>query len=70
MKTKALKIINLLLAVDFIVIALTAIFNDLIQATGYYYFVHAIPGFIFLILVTSHLILNRKWIKANYFTKK
>ena len=70
MNIKALKVINLLLAIDFIIIAVTAIFNNLIQATGFYFFAHAIPGFLFLVLVICHLILNRKWIKANYGSKK
>lgn len=67
---KALKIVNALLGIDFLIIALTAIFNNLIQATGYYYFVHAVPGFIFLALILTHLYLNRRWIKNNYTKKK
>ena len=70
MNIKALKIINLLLAIDFLIVAGTAIFNNLIQATGFYFFAHAIPGFLLLGLVICHLILNRRWIKTNYFSRK
>lgn len=65
-----LKIINLLLAIDFLLIAVTAIFHNLIVQTGFYRSVHAYPGFVFLALVVTHLILNRKWIKTNYSKKK
>lgn len=63
---KMLRILNLLLAADFLVIGVTAILNDLIQTTGFYFYFHAIPGFVFLILVILHLTLNWKWIKTNY----
>ncbi|MBI9101804.1 MAG: DUF4405 domain-containing protein [Spirochaetales bacterium] len=68
--TGVLKIINVLLALDFLLIATTAIFHNLIAPTGFYRPFHALPGFIFLGLVIIHLFLNRKWIKANYFKKK
>jgi len=67
---KSLRIVNVLLGIDFLIIAVTALFNNPIQYTGYYYFVHAIPGFIFLALVLIHLYLNRRWIKNNYTKKK
>ena len=70
MKQKALRIINLLLAIDFLVIAATAVFNNQIQATGLYFFFHAIPGFVLVALVITHIVLNRKWIKTTYFTAK
>lgn len=69
-KGSVLRILNILLAADFLLIAGTAIFHELIIQTGYYRVVHAIPGFIFLVLVLAHLILNRKWIKTNYFKTK
>lgn len=71
MKTAgALRVVNLLLAVDLLLIAVTAILHDLIIPTGFYGPLHALPGFLFLALVIIHLILNRKWIKSNYFKKK
>lgn len=71
MKTaRVLRIVNVILAVDFLIIAFTAIFHELIIPTGYYGQFHALPGFLFIILVLIHIILNRKWIKSNYLKKK
>ena len=70
MNTKALKVINLLLLIDFLLLGITAILNNRIQAAGLYYFVHAVPGFVFLALAATHLFLNRKWIKASYLSKR
>ncbi len=68
--TSVLRVVNLILAVDFLIIAVTAIFHELIIPTGYYGQFHALPGFLFLALVIIHTFLNRKWIKSNYFKKK
>ena len=68
-KNKALKIVNVLLAVDFTIIAVTAILHELIIPSGLYDLVHALPGFLFIILVIVHLVLNKTWVRKNYFTK-
>ncbi len=70
MNIKALKVINILLLIDFLVIGVTAILNNMIQATGLYFIFHAVPGFLFLVLAVCHLVLNRKWLKTNYFSRK
>jgi|SaaInlStandDraft_4_1057021.scaffolds.fasta_scaffold97208_2 hypothetical protein len=67
---KALKIVNILLAIDFIILASSGILHNLVVPTGLYPPLHIIPGFTLVTLVVIHLILNRKWIKATYFTKK
>ena len=67
---KALKIVNLIIAVDFLIILLTALFNIRIYATGLYFYFHAIPGIILAVLIGLHLFLNRAWIKNTYFKKK
>ncbi len=65
-----LKVINLLMAIDLLIIATTAAFSSVIIPLGFYRPVHAIPGVIFLMLLTSHLILNKGWIKSTYFKKR
>ncbi|MDC7125673.1 MAG: hypothetical protein PQJ46_08895 [Spirochaetales bacterium] len=70
MNIKALKVVNILLGIDFLLIAVTAILHNFIMVTGLYFYFHAVPGFLFLVLVCIHIILNRKWIKSNYFSGK
>ena len=69
-KTDLLKVINILLAIDFVIIAGTAILHGIIINTGYYRQLHAYPGFLFIALVTVHLFLNWNWVKATYLKKK
>ena len=69
-KAGLLKVVNILLAVDFLIIAGTAILHEIIIETGYYSQVHALPGFIFIALVALHLFLNWNWVKATYLKKK
>lgn len=64
-----LKIINLILLLDFILIASTAILHELIIPTGLYGLLHALPGFLFVILIIFHLILNKAWLKNTYLHK-
>ncbi len=65
-----LKILNIILAADFAVIAVTASLHDIIIPSGFYEGVHVIPGFLLIALVVTHLVLNRKWIKTHYFMRK
>jgi hypothetical protein len=67
---QVLKAVNLIIAIDFLIILLTALFNIQIYSTGLYFYFHAIPGIILAALVGLHLFLNRAWIKNTYFKKK
>ena len=69
-KADLLKIVNIFLALDFLIIAGTALLRDFIIETGYYRQFHAYPGFILIVLVAIHLFLNWKWVKTTYFKKK
>lgn len=68
-KNQMLRIVNAIMALDFLIIAFTAITHDIWLNLGIYEFIHAIPGFIFLGLALVHLFLNREWIRKNYFKK-
>lgn len=69
-KVKALRLVNALLAIDFILIVTTAITKYTWFDLGIYTMVHAIPGFIFAGLILCHVLLNREWIKKNYFKSR
>ena len=69
-KADLLKVVNIILALDFIIIAGTALLRDFIIDTGYYRQFHAYPGFFLIALVAVHLYLNWNWVKASYFKKK
>lgn len=68
-KSAKLKVINLLLAIDLVIIAVTALLHSPIADLGLYRPLHVLPGTLFLLLAASHLILNRGWIKSTYFKK-
>ena len=69
-KTELLKVVNIILALDFLIIAGTALLRDFIIETGYYRQLHAYPGFLLIALVAVHLFLNWNWVKGTYFKKK
>lgn len=69
-KADLLKVINIILAFDFLIIAVTAILHDFIIETGYYEQFHALPGFFLIALVAVHLFLNWNWVKTTYLKKK
>ena len=69
-KADLLKVINIILALDFIIIAGTALSRNYIIETGYYRQLHAYPGFLLIVLVATHLFLNWNWVKTAYFKKK
>ncbi len=69
-KNKMLRILNLLLAIDLLIVITTAALSDYIYPTGYYRTLHALPGAIFAALLAVHIFLNWAWIKSNYFKHK
>ncbi|MCT4584693.1 MAG: DUF4405 domain-containing protein [Peptostreptococcaceae bacterium] len=64
---KALKIVNILLFVDFLIVFITALFNEVLKPMGLYKQLHALPGFLMVILALTHVYLNKEWIKNNMF---
>lgn len=67
-KAKLLRIVNLLLPLNFLLIVTTAVFHESIRYELYEK-IHALPGFIFTLLVITHIILNFNWIKKTYLSK-
>ena len=67
-KQKVLKIVNSVMAADFILLAVTALSDDIIPKE-IYQIVHPILGYAFLVCVLSHVYLNWNWIKTNILKK-
>ena len=65
-KITALKIINLLLLVSFLLQAGSGVFHSKISPEVYEW-VHEWNGILLIILAINHLILNWGWMKTNYF---
>ena len=68
-KAKLLKIINVTLFILILFIATTAILHEVIPYEIYVK-IHAIPGFLFVILSLVHLYLNWNWVKVTFLKKK
>lgn len=67
-KAKLLRVVNLLLPINFLLLVTTAVFNESIRYELYEK-IHALPGFIFAFLVAAHVVLNFNWIKKTYLSK-
>lgn len=70
-KQKALKLVNLGLALTFICVAISAILKmaDLIPEK-IYGFIHVLPGLAMIVFAIIHINLNRNWINGAYFKKE
>ena len=68
-KNEALKIVNLILALLFIGIAISGIFQDFIPYETFRTF-HPLTGYALIITVAAHIFLNFNWIKVNYLKRK
>jgi len=73
-KQSALKIINLILFMSFLLAAIAMVLyrwgpSDL-QGTMLFYTLHSYSGIFFFALIIIHLLLNSIWIKNNYFKKR
>jgi hypothetical protein len=71
---KILKIVNMLLFLDFLIVLTSVLFYKIIpgnlNGSEMMAEMHETSGMIFGILVLVHLTLNFKWVKMNYFTPK
>lgn len=72
-RLKALKIVNIILALSFIMVSIPGLIQFITQgAIPYSQFrlFHPIAGTTFTLAGFAHIALNFKWIKVNYFKKK
>lgn len=72
-RLKALKIVNIILALSFLMVSLPGTFQFVTQgAIPYSQFrmIHPIAGVTFTLAGLVHIALNYKWIQVNYFKKK
>ena len=68
-KQKALKMINVLLILDFLGLVSTVVLNDVIPRELFFR-LHPAFGITLVVLVIIHVILNFTWIKTTYFKTK
>ncbi|MBN2092918.1 DUF4405 domain-containing protein [candidate division KSB1 bacterium] len=68
-KQKALKVVNVLLALMVIGILTSAVSHDFIDK-AIFEKVHPLGGFTLIILIIIHLSLNWLWVKSTYFKTK
>jgi len=64
-KKSMLRMINLLLFFNFILVATSGLWHELISH-NLYEKLHVIPGFSLIALVVAHLVLNAGWIKQIF----
>jgi hypothetical protein len=70
-KNTALKMVNLLVAIAFLVLAASiAISKTITDPSPALFETHEFTGYIFFILVIIHFVLNWSWVKANFFKKR
>jgi hypothetical protein len=72
-RLQLLKIVNIILALSFFMVSIPGIIQFVTQgAIPYSTFraVHPIAGTVFTLAGFTHIALNFKWIKINYFKKK
>lgn len=68
-KQKALKVVNAVMAADFLLLILTVLFRAALPY-DFYRIAHPATGFLLAALVGTHLHLNWGWVKQNYFKAK
>jgi len=68
-KFQALKIVNPLVAMVFMVLAGSGIFHEFIPYE-IYRIIHPSAGYLFVILIAVHLYLNWGWIKTTIFKRR
>lgn len=69
MNVKWLRIVNVILGLDFLMMATTGLLRDWIPY-DVFRMIHKPAGYLLVFLVITHVYLNRNWIKQNYFKKK
>ncbi len=72
-KQKILRILNFLLFIDFLIIVIAQLvyqFHPQLNGEEFVLEFHEVGGFIFVVLVIIHFILNFPWIRNAYFRRK
>lgn len=69
MNVKLLKIVNVVLGLDFLFLVTTALLRTWIPY-GIFRVIHPMAGLTLVVLVVTHVYLNRGWVRQNYFKKK
>lgn len=69
MNVKKLRILNVFLALDFLVMAATGLLRDWIPY-GVFRTIHRPAGYLLVLLIVSHVYLNWNWVRQNYLKKK
>lgn len=73
LKQKLLRVLNVILFLDFLVLVIAQIiyqYHPELNGEESVLEFHEIGGYLFVILVVIHFILNFSWIKNAYFKKK
>jgi hypothetical protein len=72
-KQKILRILNFLLFIDFLIVVIAQLiyqFHPELNGEEFVLKYHATGGYIFVLLVILHFILNFPWVKNAYFKKR
>ena len=67
-KTTALKIVNPILIILFLLQASSGILHDFVYS--FFEIVHKPVGFALVVIAVIHVLLNWSWVKAAFFKKK
>jgi hypothetical protein len=67
-RQKVLKVLNVIMVLDFLGLVTTVLLNDTLPRSVFYR-VHPLFGSVLLLLIVIHLILNWSWIKTAYRKK-
>jgi len=67
-RQKVLKVLNVVMLVDFLGLVTTVLLNDTLPRNVFYK-IHPLFGSILLLLIIVHLVLNWNWIKTSYRKK-
>ena len=71
-KQKILRVLNLLMFIDFLIIVISQLiyqFHPQLNGEEFVLKYHSTGGYIFILLVILHFILNFNWVKNAYFKK-
>lgn len=73
LKQKILRVLNVLLIINFLIVVIAQLiyqFHPELNGEEFVLKYHSTGGYIFIILVVLHFILNFRWVKNAYFKRK
>jgi uncharacterized protein (DUF697 family) len=68
-KQKTLKVVNAVMAADFLLLLLTVVFRPVLPY-DVYRIAHPVMGYLMAALAAAHIHLNWGWVKQNYLKGK